>query len=153
MLRIFLAGLHLLALGMGLGAVWVRARALRAPPDRASLRRALAADAVWGISALLWIATGLWRLFGQTEKSTGYYLHSHLFFAKMTLLVLILALEVWPMVTLNRWRIGIARGEGPVDTAAMTARRIGLISYAEAGIVVVMVFVAVAMARGFGARG
>jgi putative membrane protein len=153
MLRISLAGLHLLALGIGLGAVWVRARALRARPEPDALRRALSADALWGIAALVWIATGLWRLFGETEKSTTYYMHNHLFFAKMTLLVIVLILEVWPMVMLNRWRIGIARGEGPATTIAPTASRIGMISYVEAGIVVLMMFIAVAMARGLGVRG
>jgi putative membrane protein len=154
MLRIALAGFHLLALGIGLGAVWVRARSLRVAPTLDNLRRALSADAAWGIAAVLWIGTGLWRVFGSTEKSTTYYMHNHLFFTKMTLLVVVLLLEGWPMVTLNRWRIAIARGEAPPPPSVVqAARRIALISYVEAVLVVLMMFVAVAMARGVGVRG
>lgn len=44
-LRWLFAALHLLALGVGLGAVWARGRALRGELDEAGLRRAFSADA------------------------------------------------------------------------------------------------------------
>jgi putative membrane protein len=72
----------------------------------------------------------------------------------MALLLLILALEVWPMVTLIRWRVVMGRGgsaEMVADPAA--AARIATISRVQAVLVVLMVFAASAMARGFGARG
>ena len=150
MTRLLLAWLHLIPLGIGLGAVWARARALAGALDTATLRRAFAADAWWGISAALWIGTGLWRLFAGTEKSTDYYLADHAFWMKMALLGAILALEVWPMVTLIRWRIATRRG-GSVGESA--ARRIATISYVQAVLVALMVGVAVAMARGYGQRG
>ena len=100
MLRWLLAALHLLALGIGLGAVWSRARSLRQPLDSPGLRRVLAADAWWGIAALLWISTGLWRWLGGLEKGTAYYLQNHVFWTKMLLLAVILALEVGPIITL-----------------------------------------------------
>jgi putative membrane protein len=143
-LRWMLAAAHLLALGIGLGAVWVRARALRSDLDGGSLRRAFAADSLWGLAGALWIGSGLWRLLAGTEKSTGYYLQNHMFFAKMGFLVLLLLLELWPMTTLVRWR----RGATP-DLQA--ARRIAGISYVQAALVVLMVFAATAMARGIGA--
>src|SRR5215210_3226950 len=96
MLRIALAAIHLLALGVGLGAVWARARAF----DGAAARRAFAADTWWGVAASLWISTGLWRLLAGTEKATSYYLSNHVFFAKMGFLAAILLLELWPIVTL-----------------------------------------------------
>ena len=147
MLRWLLAAAHLLALGMGLGAVWARSRALRSSLDLAGLRRAFAADAWWGAAAILWIGTGLWRLFGSTEKDTSYYLHNHVFWTKMALLAVILVLEVGPAMTLGRWRRNVAKGE-PVDTRA--AARLAGISVIEAGIVVLMVLAATAMARGYG---
>jgi len=148
MLRWLLAFFHLLGLGIGLGAVWVRARALASgAPDRAMISRLLAADSVWGVAALLWITTGLWRLLAGTEKPTEYYLASHAFWIKMSLLVVILALEVRPMVTLIRWRSRLARGETPdLGSAPALAR----ISYVQAGLVVFMVLAATAMARGIG---
>jgi putative membrane protein len=141
------AALHLLALGVGLGAIWSRARAFRGPLDVAGLKRLFYADNWWGISAIVWIGTGLGRAFGGLEKGSRYYLHNSLFQAKMTLLVIILLLEIAPMVTLIRWRIQVGKGSTP-DTQA--ARRYAAISTVEACLVVLMVLAATAMARGYG---
>lgn len=151
MLRVVLASLHLLALGLGLGAVLARGSALRETLDLPALRRVFRADTLWGISAALWIGTGLWRAIAGTEKPLPYYLHNHLFYTKMGLLVLILALEIWPMRTLIGWRVALAKGT-PVEPAERerAAGRIAVISNIEATIVVIMIFVAVAMARGYG---
>ena len=151
-LRIALAGLHLLALGLGLGAVLSRGSMLSEPPTSASLSRALRADTLWGIAAALWIGTGLWRVLASSEKSMQYYLHNHLFYTKMGLLGAILALEVWPMMTLIRLRVAMARGEaGELSDRSSTLARIATISHIEAAIVVIMIFIAAAMARGYGA--
>ena len=146
--RWLFAAVHLLGLGVGLGAVWARGRALSGRLDDAGLRRAFYADTWWGIAAVLWISTGLVRAFGGLEKGSAYYLHNHLFWAKMTLLGLILALELAPMISLIRWRAAVARGETP-DTGA--AVRFSRISYFQAVLVVLMVLAATAMARGYGA--
>jgi putative membrane protein len=151
MLRITLASLHLIALGLGLGAVIARGTALREAPSPGALRRALRADAMWGIAALLWISTGLWRYLGAVEKSVSYYNVNHLFLGKMTLLVVVLALEVWPMMTLIRWRAALGRGSlSETAVPTRTARRIATISHVQALIVVLMVVAAAAMARGIG---
>jgi len=147
MLRWLLASLHLLGLGVGLGAVWVRGRGLKGPLDASGLRRVFLADAVWGLAFLLWLSTGLWRLLGGTEKPTAYYLHNHIFLTKMALLIFILVLELWPMTTLIRWRARVGRGELPDIRAGPS---LGRISFAQAWLVVLMVFAATAMARGLG---
>ena len=67
------------------------------------------------------------------------------------LFILILVLEFWPMITLIRWRRTFSAGESAERLMMSGAgRRIATISHFEALVVVVMVFVAVAMARGFG---
>jgi hypothetical protein len=71
LVRWLFAAVHLLGLGVGLGAVW-------------------------GIAAVLWIGTGLVRAFGGLEKGSAYYLHNHLFWTKMGLLGLILVLRAEP---------------------------------------------------------
>ena len=153
MLRIALAALHLLALAIGFGAVVTRSAALRAfPLTGRDVKRAFKADSFWGLAAVLWLGTGLWRLLAGTEKATSYYLHNMLFNAKMGAFVLILLLEIAPMITLIRGRRLAARGgEGwrPDDSRA---RRIALIGYLEATIVIAMIGLATAMARGLGAR-
>jgi putative membrane protein len=148
-LRWMLAAFHLLALGIGLAAVWVRGRSLLSVLDRAGLERVFRADAVWGVAAVLWIGTGLWRLLGGVEKPTEYYLHNVAFTTKMALLVVILLLEIQPMVTLIRWRRRVAAASAP-DTRS--APWLAKISFIQAGLVVLMVFAATAMARGLGER-
>jgi putative membrane protein len=151
MLRIVLAALHLLALAIGLAAVLARGTALREPASAATLRRAIRADTEWGIAAALWIGTGLWRYLGAVEKATAYYNSNTWFLTKLGLLAVILALELWPMLTLIRWRRALARGGAPEAVAVpAAARRIATISHVQALLVVLMVVAAVAMARGLG---
>jgi putative membrane protein len=153
-LRLALATLHLLALAIGLGAVWTRARAFGGALDSGSIRRGLSADSWWGVAAALWIATGVWRLVAGTEKAPAYYVSSAAFVAKMILFATILALEIWPMTTLIRWRVAIGRGAAPEPVVdPMKAVRIALLSRVEAVLVVAMVVAATAMARGYFAAG
>lgn len=146
-LRVLLAALHLAGLGVGLGAVWTRARGFGDALDGPGLRRLFAADNWWGLSAVLLIGTGLWRLLSGIEKPTAYYLHNHVFWLKMTALVGILLLEIAPMITLIRWRITVARG-APID--GKRAPLFATISYLQAGLLLIMVATATAMARGLG---
>jgi putative membrane protein len=147
LLRWLFASLHLLGLGLGLGAVWARSRALREPLDRAGLRRVFAADAWWGVAAAVWLSTGLVRFLLAMEKGTGYYVHNWLFLVKMALFLTVVAMEMAPMRALTRWRAAVRRGERP-DTAR--AEALARTSVLQAGLVVVMVLVATAMARGLG---
>ena len=143
------SALHVLALGIGLPSVFFRGRALKGPLDAEGLRRLFAADNAWGGAAVLWIGTGLLRAFGGLEKGAPFYLHSRLFWAKVALFATILALEAWPMVTFIRWRIQRGRGQAP-DTSSAAA--LWVLNHVEMGLVVVIVFVASFMARGFGLR-
>lgn len=153
MLRIVLAVAHLLALGIGLGAIFARARALHRLAEPGALSRAFAADTWWGVAAALWISTGLWRALAGTEKASSYYWNNHVFYAKMGFLALVLVLEVWPMITLIRWRRDAAKGTiAPMETLAPVGRRLARISDVQTLLIVAIVTAAVLMARGYGAR-
>jgi putative membrane protein len=57
------------------------------------------------------------------------------------------------MITLIRWRAAIGRGGLPETVVSQSsARTIATISHVQALLVVLMVFAAVAMARGYGVR-
>jgi len=144
-----IAALHYLALALGLPSVFLRGRALKGPLDREGLRRLFAADSVWGVAALLWLVTGLLRAFGGLEKGAAFYMASRLFWLKLALFAVVVALEVWPMLTLIRWRRAVGRGGAP-DTSA--ARALFHLNHVQLALVVVIVFVASFMARGFGLR-
>ena len=142
-----LSALHVLSLGIGLGAVFARGRALRAIALQGApaVRSAFLPDSLWGIAAVLWIVTGLGRLFGGMEKALDFYLYNGFFWLKMGMFASVFALEIVPMLTLVRWR-GAVRSGGSMDTsrAALLAR----INTVELVLVVLIPFVAAAMARG-----
>jgi len=96
---------------------------------------------------VLFLVTGLGRAFGGLEKGAAYYLGNSLFHAKLGLFVLVVLLEIWPMVTLIRWRRTNRRGD-PVSMAP--AKKLARVSYVEALIVVVMMLLATGIARGMG---
>ena len=142
-----LAAVHLLGLGIGLGSVFSRGYELQRINEPGALRRALLADSLWGLSAVLWIVTGLLRAFAGFEKGTAYYMHNTLFWVKMGLLLLILVLEVRPIVRLVTWRLQLRDGNEPdLSSAAGMA----VTSYIQTVTIVAMVVLATGMARGIG---
>jgi len=149
MVSAIVSALHVLALALGLSSVYLRGRALKGRLDRDGLKRLFAADNVWGIAAGLWIVTGLLRAFGGLEKGSWSYLQSPLFWAKMALFVAVIILEIQPMVTFIRWRRALGRGQVP-DTSR--AHALYVVNHIQMALVVVIVFVASFMARGFGMR-
>jgi putative membrane protein len=139
-----LSALHVLTLALGLGAVFMRGRALGRPLDEAGWERLLAADTTWGIAAGLWIATGLARVF-LGGKEPAFYWHNGFFWVKMALFALVFALELAPMITFIRVRSARRRkAELPRFSVQTYAR----INAAEVVLVVTIVFVAAFMARG-----
>ena len=146
-LRWMFAALHLLALGIGLGAIWTRSRGLREPLDRAGLARVFSADTWWGVAAALWLFTGVTRVLSSLDKGQEYYVNNRLFLLKMILFVTIVVLEVAPMRALIRWRKAVRVGEIP-DTAQAPA--FATRSTVQAVLVVLMVVAAAGMARGLG---
>ena len=145
--RWLLASFHLIGLGIGLVAVFVRGLSLRNIQQPGAIRRALMADNFWGLSAIILISTGLLRVFAGFEKGTDYYLGNHVFWVKMGLLLLVLILEIRPMVTLLGWRRSLRSG---VELNTSRAGRLATISYIQTAILAAMIFAATAMARGLG---
>ena len=153
MLRVLLAVAHLLALAIGFRAVLDRSAALRESPGDAMLRRAFRADSWWGLAAVLWISTGLWRWLAELEKSRDFYRAAGVFHLKLGLFTLVFLLELWPMVTLVRWRIARGRGAPAAQVIApAAARRIATIGRIQAVLLIAIVAAAAATARGYALR-
>jgi len=146
-LSYLIATLHILTFGIGFYAIWTRANALKKLNNVSGLNEVFKADNFWGLAALLWIITGLWRAFGGLEKGSDYYLHSNTFIAKMTLFVLVFMIEIKPMVTLIKWRNKKKKNE-PIDFSS--ARQLAFLSHIELGLITIIVCLATAMARGIG---
>jgi putative membrane protein len=148
--RATLSALHVLALAIGFGAVFARGRRLRdlhrSPGDSVALGRMLTADNLWGLAAVLWIVTGLLRVFSRLEKTPEFYLRNGFFWVKMALFAAVFALEILPMTTFIRWRRARARGENPVAGARLET--LVMLNDAEIALVLVIPFAAALMARG-----
>lgn len=138
------ASFHLVALALGATAIHMRARYLSRLGGPQDLRSVFVADNLWGVAAVLWLGTGIWRAFGGLEKGTDYYLGHPLFHAKLGLFVLVVILEIRPMMDLIRWRRARSRGTEPDLSRARTWARI---SHIQLAIIMVMVFLATAIAR------
>src|SRR5688572_19974596 len=142
---------HLLGLGVGLGAVFVRGLALRrlASGDRAAWKTVSNADGFWGLAALLLIPAGLVRAFGGLEKGTDYYMNNPVFIAKLVVVGALMCLEMWPMITLIRWRVQEKKG---VALNFSQAPAFATISFVQSAAIVVVVVLASLMAHGIGMR-
>ena len=139
-----LSSIHMLTLALGVGGIFARGRALSQPLDAAGWRRLLAADNIWGAAAVLWIASGLGRVFfGGREPS--FYWRNGLFWVKLGLFGLVFALELVPMTTFIRVRTARRRAAPLPRFSIEVHRRINAV---EVALVVAIVFVAAFMARG-----
>jgi putative membrane protein len=139
-----LSAVHVLTLALGLGAVFMRGRALAGPLDEMGWQRLLAADNLWGAAAGLWIASGLGRVFFG-GKEPGFYWHNGFFWVKLALFGLVFALELTPMMTFIRARSARRRSTPSPRFPIEAYRRI---NSAEVVLVVAIVLAAAFMARG-----
>ena len=96
------------------------------------------------IAALLWITSGLARVF-LGGKEPAFYWGNGFFWIKMALFGTILLLELRPMITFIQARIARRRGLPPPQFSVAAFQRINA---AELTIVVGIVFTAAFMARG-----
>lgn len=146
LLRYLIATLHLLILAIGIAAVYGRWRALRDLRTVDGLAAVFHADNWYGIAAVGWVITGLWRAFGGLEKGSEHYLESHWFLGKMGLFGIVFLLELYPMITLIRWRQARKRGSAVALVAAPVLARL---TFLQLPLLVLMVFMATALARGW----
>jgi putative membrane protein len=147
------AAFHYLALGTGLGSVFMRGvylRQLKELPSKERFSQLFIADGIWGVSAVLWIVTGLFRVFGHLDKGSDYYLHHPMFWVKMSLFGLVWLLEIRPMVTLIQWRIQIKKGKSPQGFTRTPLTWLIRMNDLEVTLVFLIPFIASAMARGVG---
>jgi putative membrane protein len=148
MLGLVLPALHLLSLALGVLSLTQRARALAAAERNENLRAVFFWDAVYGLVAVVWLGSGLWRAFGGVEKGTDYYLSNHAFWTKMLLLLVLLVIEGYLAITFVRWRL-VLKKSGAVSLERKA--RLVRFHYAEFWLILGMVVMATLMARGVGA--
>jgi putative membrane protein len=139
-----LSAIHILTAAHGLGTLFPRAPALAGPLDDAGWKKLLAADNAWGAAALLWITSGVARVF-VGGKEPAFYWCNGFFWLKLGLFALVFALELAPMMTFVRVRAARRRGTNLPRFSVDAYRRINA---TELALAVLIVFVAAFMARG-----
>lgn len=144
-----LAAVHLCSLACGVAVLFQRATALREAEDERALPRVFFWDNLAGLVAIFWIGSGLWRVLGGYDKGLDYYLSNSVFWLKMGLILLVVAVECVPMVTFIRWRVRLAKGQ-PVSL--VHKRLFVRLHWVEFAGMLLAIVCASAMARGLGAR-
>ena len=139
-----LSAIHLLTLALGTAAIFSRGRALAGTLDEAGWNRLLTADNAWGVAAVLWIASGIARVFFG-GKEPDFYWHNGLFWLKLSLFGIVFVLEIAPMTTFLRVRQARRQRKALPRFPLEVYRQINRVEF---GLVVMIVFVAAFMARG-----
>jgi len=147
MLSALASALHIIGLTVGLTAAFIRISSLRDPFDDRQRQTLFSADNWSGLAAIVLVGAGLWRLFGDLEKGSDFYLSSPMFWVKMSLFGMAGALEILPMIAFLRWRIQEKKGE-PVDTSAR--RWIRPVLTIQLSLYFLLIPAAAMMARGIG---
>lgn len=141
------AAFHYIALAVGFAGITLRTLHLKqALNGTQNIKQIFFADNLWGIAALMWIATGLMRAFGGLEKGSPFYLQSHWFWLKMVLFLLVFLLEFRVMIKLIQWRI-----KKKVDFVAedkSVLRSFYRSSQVQVPLILIIVVIASVMARG-----
>ena len=107
-------------------------------------------DMVYGIAAVLVLATGLARIFWGVKGPT-YYGANWLLHAKVGLFVVIALLSIKPSLTIRRWvRAVKANGAMPAPEEVRGTRRLVMV---QAHLVALIPLFATFLARGFGNHG
>jgi len=148
---ITLAFLHHLAFVVVFATLMVELVVLRNELTVASARSVVRMDMVYGIAATVVLVVGLLRVF-YTEKGAAYYFASGTFLAKFTLFIIVGLLSIYPTLQFLRWRAALREQRVPAFDSA-TRSKVRMLIHIELTLLVVMVLLAVMMARGIGFLG
>ena len=143
---IFIHYLHYLSFALLTAALAVELILHRDQVDGTTARKLARIDALYGLAALVVLATGLLKMthFG---KPVDYYGHNFVFHIKLTVFLIIVLLAITPSVKYFK-----ARKTADGDTATYP-RAVGILLKVEMALLVIMPLLGVMMARGYGYTG
>jgi putative membrane protein len=142
-----LAWFHYLAM-MFLAAALVAEHLLFVPrPEVAVARKIVAVDAIYAVTLLLVLGTGIGRLF-HGGKGALFYMQNGAFHLKFLLFVLMALVWIYPAIKFFGWRRALSAGSAPAMTATESGRVLMAIRI-QLLILVIIPLLAAMMARGF----
>lgn len=114
--------------------------------NAAVVERLARLDAIYGASAMVLVATGLARVFWGV-KGTSWYVSQPMFHFKITLVVVVAIVSIFPTIAFRRW-VRRLRADGTLPDAREVARVRRLVMI-QAHVIPVVAVVAVFWARGW----
>ena len=114
--------------------------------NAAVVERLARLDVIYGVAAMLMIGSGLARLIWGI-KGASWYLSQPMFHIKITIVVVMAILSIWPSIMFRRWRRNLrATGALPGELEVKKVRRLVMIQSQTLPVVAV---IAVFWARGW----
>jgi len=115
--------------------------------NKAVVERLARIDMIYGMAAILVLATGIARTVWGVKGSAWYWTNP-LLHVKLTLFIIVGLISIFPTMTYLRWRKQLrASGTLPAEAEVRKTRKLVMI---QAHILVVIPLFAVFLARGFG---
>jgi putative membrane protein len=143
-----MAFLHHLSAFTVVGALVAEVMLFKPPLSVAQARQLQHVDSVFGLSAGVLLVVGLLRVV-YFEKGAGYYFSDAFFLTKFVAFVLAGVISIYPTVLFLSWSKALKQGVVPEMSTAQV-RRARLCLMLELTAIVVILFCAPFMARGFG---
>ena len=146
-LEAILAALHLVAILTFVVFLSSQAALCRSEwMNAAVVERLVRLDVIYGVAALVMIGSGLARLFWGI-KGVSWYVSQPLFHIKITIVVVMAILSIWPSIMFRRWRRQLqATGALPDELEVKKVRRLVMI---QSHVLPVVAVIAVFWARGW----
>ncbi len=138
--------LHYLGFALLFASLAVELALFKPTVDGLTARKLAKIDALFGLSALLVIATGLLQVF-SFGKTAGYYGHNFIFHIKMTAFLIVFLMSIFPTIKFVKARNTAANSE------ATYPKSLGIILKIEMALLVIIPLLGVLMANGYGYRG
>lgn len=147
-MHVAVAYLHYLFIMILMGSIIAEHLILKPKMDAERIKSLATSDVIYGISALLVLATGLLRFF-LYGKGVEYYLSNPLFHAKLTFFILIGLVSIYPTIQFIRWRKHLDMDES-FRPEPRIVTRITMILRIEILVIAVLPLLAVLINRGHG---
>jgi len=114
--------------------------------NAAVVERLARLDVIYSVAAVVMIASGLARLFWGI-KGLSWYVSQPLFHIKITIVVVMAILSIWPSIMFRRWR-GSLRATGALPDA-LEVKKVRRLVMIQSHVLPVVAVIAVFWARGW----
>jgi putative membrane protein len=143
-----MAFLHHVAAFTAVAALAVEVALFKPPLSLVQARRLLRTDNIYGAAAGVVLIVGLLRVW-FFEKGPAYYWHDAFFLTKFTAFIVAALISIYPTVTFFSWSRSLRAG-AVTEIAQARTRWVRMCLMLQLTAIVVILFCAALMARGFG---